>query len=313
MRAEEYFATEWPAEVPRLRRLLARNGISIDALDDVLQESAIRLYTAWGRVFDDRPLRPLVNTIVLNAARDHHRRAHYEVRTMAEVPELAGLDQQSAERVALARIELARAGRALLALTEQQRDVVVKAVADELAGEEHGRVRAANATRMAISRARRRLAEVLEVTAAAVGLSWGLMRRGASARGVRPAVAVGVFALSAAFVVGPGMGGGVAHRDQVAKTAVGASTTTSAGARSGVAQWQYQASLPALDKLSFGGGYAGTSRWNWETPPLLWVGAGGAQASVGQDENQRNCSTRVADRVEVRYRCLPYPYQTPRG
>jgi DNA-directed RNA polymerase specialized sigma24 family protein len=303
MHAEEYFATEWLAEVPRLRRMLARNGISIDTLDDVLQEAAIRLYSAWGRVFDDRPLRPLVNTIVLNAARDHHRRTHYEVRAVAEIPEAFAADPQSTERVALARVELARAGRALLALTEQQREVVVKAVADELAGEQNGRARAPAATRMAITRARRRLVEVLEVTAAAIGVGCALLRRGATARGARPTVALGLLALSASVLFGGG--GSSAQNNAPAVSEQKATGTAAETVRSGVSQWQYSASLPALEVSAFAERFAGTSRWTWDTAPLLWAGAAGAQVRVGQDGYDASCALRVADRVEVRYRCLP--------
>lgn len=300
MRADEYFSSEWVDELPRLRRMLARHGVPADEVDDVVQETAMRLYSAWDRLFDGRPLRPLVTTIALNVARDYHRRSSHWARPVAAVPDDLLVEPRGVDSAVLARLEVARTAQALSTLSPGHRRTVLEAVADDLQAEEAGRTRAPAATRMARTRARRHLVAALELIAGVTGVGVTVVRRPLSSPAVTggAAVAVGAFALSAAFVMHPGGADSGTPATAAARPVVASSLTAPATAAG-----------PAVTHLvvyGTGGSWqlSGSSVW-WPQGglPLLSADAFGRHAQVGGAATGDACIVRVADRIELSLRC----------
>lgn len=299
MRADDYFSSEWVDELPRLRRMLARHGVPADEVDDVVQETAMRLYSAWDRLFDGRPLRPLVTTIALNVARDYHRRSSHWARPVAAVPDDLLVEPRGVDSAVLARLEVARTARALSTLSPGHRRTVLEAVADDLQAEEAGRTRAPAATRMARTRARRHLVAALELIAGVTGVGVAVVRRPLSSPAVTggAAVGIGALALSAAVFVHPGgADGGTTPATAALPVAASALTAPAAAAR------------PTVTHLVvYGNGswqLSGSSVW-WPQGgmPLLSADAFGQHAQVGGAATGDACTVRVADRIELSLRC----------
>lgn len=300
MQAADFFADEWPRELPRLRRLLAANGIPADDVDDVLQESAARLYAAWGRVFEDRPIRPLVTTIVLNCARDHHRRARARIVPVPQMPDALLVDPQLTDRVALSRLEVGRAGRALARLTDQQRKAVVDAVSEELRGEEAGRRRAPAAARMALTRARRQLATALELTAG-VGavIAMGARRVTSSAGTPAAAMAIAGAATLAAVLVSP-----ASHAPSAPMRVQQAMSGTADVTQTAATHNQGQLHLQGFSASGSAAPFSGVSGWVLRArSPLVGLDALGYAAQVGTSEEGQTCGLAVAGVAWVGVRC----------
>jgi DNA-directed RNA polymerase specialized sigma24 family protein len=299
MRAEDYFSTEWPGELPRLRRLVARNGVPADDVDDVLQDAAARLYAAWGRVFDDRPVRPLVTTIVLNAARDHHRRAATWVRPVEAVPDHAVVDGCGVDRVVMARLDVARVGRALAALPAGQRHTVLDAVADDLVTEQRGRRETPPAVRMARSRARRQLVAALELLGAAVGAAYALGRRALTSPATPAVTAV---ALGVAIVAGVAAAGPDAGRAPATTAAATAGST-----RDPVAAALPESGGPQVIVVGSrdAAAMSGWSRWSWTAAADRLPGADRADDEL-PGRGASSCVVRVAH-VVLKIRCTIPP------
>jgi DNA-directed RNA polymerase specialized sigma24 family protein len=170
MRAEQFFADEWPALVPRLRAVLARAGASPYDRDDLVQETAARLLASWGAVDHERGIAPFATRIALNAWRDQWRqRGRHEV--LAEPPEL--VEPMDTERVAIARLwvgEVAQAFSTLPASTVR----TLRGAAAEAEDAPTGPVSAV--VRMARSRARRALAVSLKVASAVAAIAAAALR-----------------------------------------------------------------------------------------------------------------------------------------
>ena len=148
-----HFEVEWPELERWLRSVLTRRGVRASIVDDLLQETAIRLYRMWDRI-DERSPRALAWTIALNVAIDHHKKES-RVQISHDVPDRASdLDVETAS---IARLELARVRRALEELTPPQRAVLLADVGD---GDEIEATPAA--TKMLRMRARRKLRLVLD-------------------------------------------------------------------------------------------------------------------------------------------------------
>jgi RNA polymerase sigma factor (sigma-70 family) len=148
-----HFEVEWPELERWLRSVLTRRGVRAAAVDDLLQETAIRLYRMWDRI-DERSPRALAWTIALNVAIDHHKKES-RAQITHDIPDRAsGLDVEAAS---IARIELARIKRALQELTGPQRAVLLA----DLGGGEAPEASPA-ATKMLRMRARRKLRLVLD-------------------------------------------------------------------------------------------------------------------------------------------------------
>lgn len=157
------FETSWRDLRPRLHAMLLGRGIRRDRHDDLIQETALRLYGMWERVDRSRPSWPLAKTIVLNLLRD-------ECRTRRATEPLDDLPEQAfdydLERQGIARIELDRVREALDSLTDLQRRALLVEIGVHPAGD------GGAADKMARMRARKRLTALLEEVSALVSLRW---------------------------------------------------------------------------------------------------------------------------------------------
>ena len=305
MRAQEFFEVHWPGEVPRLRRLVARNGVPLQDVDDVVQETAARLYASWGRVFEDRPIAPLLTTIALNTARDYHRRVEHVARPVGVLPDAAWVEPSAVDRVALARLEVTRVGQALAGLPERARRTVVTAVAEELAGEQLGRERAPAATRMALSRARRQLAAATQLVGAAVGVVGRWTRRRCSSP-VVPAsalVALGVAVLAGVLLWPPVAPGAAAGSTRVPVSQV-VTSAGDAGQFASAGRFGWTTRMPSLTLTPANVWFDGSGRWSTSPGwPLVSLGFFGGQAEVGPSQPGPTCRVGVAGLVTVTLRC----------
>jgi len=147
------FETEWPLLARRLKALLARKQVPVNVREDLIQDTALRLYGIWEQVDQTRSAWPLTATIALNLMRDQGRRVELS-RSVAQCPELTFADD--VEQVALARVELQRVRAALALMTPEQQAVLLAEI-----GISNGSTPTA-ATKMRRHRARRKLRQVLE-------------------------------------------------------------------------------------------------------------------------------------------------------
>lgn len=155
------FETEWPDLAARLHRMLARRGMPATLRDDVVQETAARLYGTWEDVDRSRPAWPLTRAIALNHLRDQGRRKIQEIAS--EIPEVA--HHYNVEAAGLARVELGRVRDALDNFTPQARQALLVEV-----GAADRELLTPAAQKMQRMRARRKLKVILERTPAAIAL-----------------------------------------------------------------------------------------------------------------------------------------------
>lgn len=192
MSPEEYFATQWPALVPKLRTMLARAGAPVTDRDDLVQETALRLYRMWPKVDQERGIDPLACRIAMNAWRDQWRRRG-EREVLGDVPEIA--TDYDTERAAIARVEVREVSRALARLRPATAAVLRVAAIDAESDLEGG---TPPAVRMARCRARRALHASLRVACAAVLIAVSAAR--ALGRPARSGLAAGAVATVALVV-----------------------------------------------------------------------------------------------------------------
>lgn len=69
------FESEWALLATRLKSFLSRKNVPAGKHDDLIQETALRLYKIWDTVDRARPAWALTVTIALNLLRDEYRRA----------------------------------------------------------------------------------------------------------------------------------------------------------------------------------------------------------------------------------------------
>lgn len=154
------FEAEWPLLARRLRHFLSRKNVPTSKQDDLIQDTALRLFKMWDTVDRTRPAWALTVTIALNLLRDEYRRsAHADV--VADLPELALA--YDVERAGLARVELGRVRSALAEMTPAQRAVLLAEVGHVTDG---AVVDAAE--KMRRMRARRKLTAILERVSAVI-------------------------------------------------------------------------------------------------------------------------------------------------
>ena len=147
------FESEWPLLAKRLKSFLARKNVPATKQDDLIQETALRLYKMWDTVDRNRPAWALTVTIALNLVRDEYRRApHADV--VAELPDIP--QNYDVERAGLARVEIGRVRQALAEMSPAHRLVLLAEVGHP------GVVVDAGAAKMRRMRARRKLTEILE-------------------------------------------------------------------------------------------------------------------------------------------------------
>src|SRR4051794_41451893 len=171
--------------------VLAAKGVHAQDREDLLQETALRLYRVWETLEADQPVWPFAVTIALNLWRDQLRAAVVRQRDVlsANVADAAA-DVATAcdvERTVLARQELAQVGAVMRELEPEQRRLL-------LANEEVSTVVAPlrPAERMARMRARRELARLVGRASAALALLW--WRRPLRANAMATAACAGVLA-----------------------------------------------------------------------------------------------------------------------
>ena len=153
LRAE--FEARWPALSARLDRFLANRRVPPGARDDLIQETAIRLFGVWPTVDRSRSPWPLTVTIALNLLRDDGRAARNR-EFSGEVPETFGTTHE-VEAAGLARVELARVAAALEQLPALQRAALMREI-----GINGTRFTTREAEKMLRLRARKRLRTILE-------------------------------------------------------------------------------------------------------------------------------------------------------
>lgn len=148
------FEAEWPLLARRLKLFLARKRVPANQIDDLIQETALRLYKMWDSVDRSRPAWALTVTIALNLLRDEYRKAGHAdiVSDLPDIPEVG----HDVERAGMARVELGRVRDALARMTEAHRSVLLAEVGQgaatvDLAGDKMRRMRA-----------RRKLTQLLE-------------------------------------------------------------------------------------------------------------------------------------------------------
>ena len=158
------FEQEWPAIQSGLKSLLARKKVPALEHDDLIQETALRLYGMWGRVDRSRSPWPLAVTIALNLVRDGSRHRPIRELSSADVPDVP--DLYEVERAGLARVDLGRVRAALGEMSPAYRQSLLVEVGDAEARADAG----AAAQKMTRVRARRKLVQLVEKVSAVLSL-----------------------------------------------------------------------------------------------------------------------------------------------
>jgi DNA-directed RNA polymerase specialized sigma24 family protein len=154
------FEHQWPAIQSGLKGLLSRKKVPALEHEDLIQETALRLYGMWGRVDPTRSPWPLAVTIALNLVRDGTRHRPIREVSSAEVPDVPDLHE--VERAGLARVELGRVRAALGELSPAYRQSLLVEVGDAAARAGSGSA----AQKMTRVRARRKLVQLVEKVSA---------------------------------------------------------------------------------------------------------------------------------------------------
>jgi RNA polymerase sigma factor (sigma-70 family) len=170
----DFFRADWPAMSGRLRGAFARRGVQSSDLDDIVQETAIRLFRSWEHLDPDRSVEPYARAIAMNVWRDGLRRGPRE-EPVELVPEQASAGDE-VEQVCVWRDELSRVVRAVDRLRPEQRRVLHALAAEEI-GTSPVTQAAPDALRMARMRARRDLRVALQTASALATVMWAGLRR----------------------------------------------------------------------------------------------------------------------------------------
>lgn len=149
---------EWWAELREaVGAWLLRRRCPPHMVDDIVQETGLRLFKMWDEIDAMRSPRGLAFTIASNLLWDErNRRAAREV--VGDVPDQSCED---VERAGIARLELARVRRAMASLNPQQRAVLLAEI-----GDSSGPVASSDAIKMMRMRARKRLHALLDTAPA---------------------------------------------------------------------------------------------------------------------------------------------------
>jgi DNA-directed RNA polymerase specialized sigma24 family protein len=149
---------EWWAELAEaVRAWLLRRRCPVHLVDDIVQETGLRLFKMWDEIDAMRSPRGLAFTIASNLLWDErNRRSAREV--VGDVPEQS---REDVERAGIARLELARVRRAMGRLNPQQRAVLLAEIGDAT-----GPDGSPDAVKMMRMRARKRLHALLETAPA---------------------------------------------------------------------------------------------------------------------------------------------------
>lgn len=191
MNALRVFEDEWTTLAPRLSMVLAAKGVHAQDRDDLLQETALRLFRVWETLAPDQPVWPFAVTIALNLWRDQLRAAVVRQRDVLAANMAESAPEASAtcdvERTVIARHELAQVGAVMRDLEPEQRRLLL--ANDEVAATV---APLRPAERMARMRARRELAKLVGRASAALALLW--WRRPLRSSAMATAACAGVLA-----------------------------------------------------------------------------------------------------------------------
>lgn len=151
---------EWWGELsPAVRAFMLKKRCPLHLVDDIVQETGLRLFRMWDEIDAMRSPRGLAYTIASNLLWDErNRRCAREV--VGEVPDRSCED---VERSGIARLELARVERALSRLNPQQRAVLLAEVGDGTGPEG-----SPDAVKMMRMRARKKLHAILDTAPAGI-------------------------------------------------------------------------------------------------------------------------------------------------
>ena len=192
----ESFDEAWPALAERLRRSLTARGVPMQDRDDVVQETALRVYRSWATIDPTRPAWPFVITVAVNIWRDIIRERTGRIAQCHPSESIEITADQDVERDVLARQELANTVVAMRALAPEQRRLLL---ATEEFADTARPLRAAE--RVARMRVRRQLARTVGRASAALLVIW--VRRPGRSSGVVATAYAG--ALAAAVLTTPAM------------------------------------------------------------------------------------------------------------
>src|SRR5688500_6264876 len=160
---------EWWGELAgAVRAWLLRRRVPPHLVDDIVQETGLRLFKMWDEIDAMRSPRGLAFTIASNLLWDErNRRSAREI--VGDVPEQSREDVESA---GIARLELARVKRAMKRLNPQQRAVLLAEIGDGSAPSA-----SPDAIKMMRMRARRRLTALLDSAPAGIFVLVRMPRR----------------------------------------------------------------------------------------------------------------------------------------
>lgn len=192
----ESFAEAWPELEERLRRSLAARGVPAQDRDDVVQETALRVYRAWPTLDHQHSTWPFVITVAVNFWRDVMRERTGRIAQVHPVAVIEATADLDVERDVLARQELASVGVAMRALGAEQRRLLF--ASEEFADTVRPLLPAERVARM---RVRRQLARAVGRASAAVFVLW--LRRPGRTSGVVATAYAG--ALAATVLTAPAM------------------------------------------------------------------------------------------------------------
>lgn len=119
------FEEAWPELETRLRRSLTARGVPAQDRDDVVQETALRVYRVWDSLDATRSAWPFVVTVAVNYWRDIVRERTGRIATVQPMATIEVTDHHDVERDVLARQELASVRAAWGALAPEQRRLLL--------------------------------------------------------------------------------------------------------------------------------------------------------------------------------------------
>jgi len=161
------FSDIWPDLSARLGRVLGSRRVPSDVIDDLVQETGMRLYRIWDRV-DPSTVWALANTVALNLVRDEMRKQEIRQRESSEL-----LDDRvsSFDDEVSARLELKRVQKVLRTLPRVDQQILLAEWGERC----EVTFASPAAMKMARMRARRRLRAALEKASGFLPL-WKLRR-----------------------------------------------------------------------------------------------------------------------------------------
>ena len=155
------FEPIWKELRPRVVSLMRQRGASVDAAEDLAQETAIRLLNSWDVLDRERSVWPFARRVALNCLIDRHRRETLD--PLGSVPDVTA--PHDVEEQGLARFRLHQAWRAMNGLTQRERAVLLAEIG---LARRHPNDSATKMTRL---RARQKLSDAIGPSSAFSGIA----------------------------------------------------------------------------------------------------------------------------------------------